>query len=163
MTGPWRPILLEALILLLLGSLIGLSFHHRQLLEVWSGRGVRSAAPAVSVPGTILPEPVALAELRTLLEHGALPVDARSEEQYAEGHLPGAISLPLAALQDEPQAARRLPVGPVLVTYCNGYGCNDSFDLAVLLIQAGFTEVRVFEGGFPVWQEAGLPVVGGAP
>ena len=49
-----------------------------------------------------------------------------------------------------------------LVVYCSGYGCPDSFDLAMRLLAAGYRDVLVFEGGFPAWQDAGLPVMTGA-
>jgi rhodanese-related sulfurtransferase len=48
-----------------------------------------------------------------------------------------------------------------LVIYCNGYGCPDSFDLGLRLIEAGYRDVRVFEGGLPEWRDAGLPVIEG--
>jgi 3-mercaptopyruvate sulfurtransferase SseA len=46
----------------------------------------------------------------------------------------------------------------VLVLYCSGYGCPDSFDLGIILLAEGYRDVRVFEGGFPEWADAGLPV-----
>jgi rhodanese-related sulfurtransferase len=50
-----------------------------------------------------------------------------------------------------------VPEDRPLITYCNGYGCPDSYDLAVLLLEAGYRRVWVFEGGFPAWRDAGLP------
>ncbi len=60
-----------------------------------------------------------------------------------------------------PEFQRTIPAGRTLITFCSGYGCPDSFDLAVLLQQAGYRDVRVFEGGFPQWRDAGLPVEAG--
>lgn len=156
MDRPWRRALLEALLLLLLGSALGLALNHRLLLEVAAGRSGTPASPAVPEPAAY-PEPVALDELRQLLAGGALAIDARVAELYAEGHLPGAFPL-------SPELAQagglgvKLPRDRVLVVYCSGYGCEDSLTVARLLLAAGFREVRVFEGGFPAWQEAGLPV-----
>ena len=163
MSESWRKLLLEAFIILLLGMLVGLSLNYRMLLAILEG-APPPVVPAVAPATTeVLPEPVGRAELRELLAAGALPVDARAPELYAEGHLPGAFSLPLAEAQQGPAAlAGRLPAGRVLVTYCSGYACSDSFDLARLLLQAGHREVRVYEGGFPEWRDAGLPVARGA-
>lgn len=163
MSESWRKLLLEAFVILLLGMLVGLSLNYRRLLAILEGAPPPSARPAVaSTTTTLLPEPVGRAELRELLAAGALPVDARAPELYAEGHLPGAFSLPLAEAQQGAAAlAGRLPSGRVLVTYCSGYACSDSFDLALLLLQAGYREVRVYEGGFPEWRDAGLPLARG--
>jgi rhodanese-related sulfurtransferase len=46
------------------------------------------------------------------------------------------------------------------VTYCSGFGCPDSFDLGMRLIETGYRDVRVFEGGYPEWRDAGLAVAG---
>ena len=159
MLPSWRRTLWEVLILLLLGSAIGLLLNQRLLRNVLSGRVAVPPVVDATAPAS-LPEPVALDEVRQLLAHGALAVDARAEELYAQGHLPGARSLPLAAAQGRPLAGV-LPLGPVLVVYCSGYGCSDSFELALLLLRSGYRAVRVFEGGFPAWREAGLPVVTG--
>ncbi len=118
-------------------------------------------APPHAVPAAAenYPAPALLAEVRTLLAAGALAVDARAPELYGAGHLPGAFSLPLADLDAELSGFRQqVPADRVVVTYCSGYGCPDSFDLALRLVQAGYRRVRVFEGGFPQWQDAGLPV-----
>jgi len=45
-----------------------------------------------------------------------------------------------------------------LMLYCSGFGCPDSFDLGERLLAEGYLDVRVYEGGFPEWRDAGLPV-----
>jgi rhodanese-related sulfurtransferase len=105
---------------------------------------------------------VLLTEVRDLTAVGALPVDARDGALYAEGHLPGAVSLPLAEVDALLESFRQqVAAERTLVLYCNGYGCPDSFDLGLRLIGEGYRDVRVFEGGFPEWRDAGLPVVKG--
>jgi rhodanese-related sulfurtransferase len=152
---------LEALVILALGVLIGLSVNYRLVLDAFSGRieppgqtarqggaGVRQATPV----------PIDLAGVKEELQNGALLVDARIPELFAEGHLPGAVSLPLAEFARRlPTFREHVPEDRPLITYCNGYGCPDSYDLAVLLLEAGYRRVWVFEGGFPAWRDAGLP------
>lgn len=146
---------LEAAALLALGLALGLTFNARLLLTAWTTPPAPPpAAPAVS---PAYPVPVLLADVQALLARGAVAVDARSAEHYAAGHLPGALSLPLEQAAD-PAKLSHLPTGTTLVVYCSGYGCSDSFDLAVALLAAGYTDVRVFEGGYPEWHDAGLPV-----
>jgi rhodanese-related sulfurtransferase len=48
----------------------------------------------------------------------------------------------------------------IIITYCSGFGCPDSFDLGMTLIDVGYLDVLVFEGGFPEWRDAGLPIAG---
>ena len=80
-------------------------------------------------------------------------------DDYRAGHLAGAVALPLGEV-----AARladfklKVPTEQVLVIYCNGFGCPDSFELGVALLAAGYPRVRIFEGGFPEWRDAGRPL-----
>ena len=45
-----------------------------------------------------------------------------------------------------------------MITYCSGRTCEDSHNLARLLSEVGFTDVRVFIDGFPGWEAEGYPV-----
>lgn len=151
-------ILLEAVLIAVLGAAIGLSINHRLVFDAFAGR---LAAPTKTTSETQshLPQPVLLAEVRELASGGALLVDARDGALYADGHLPGALSLPLGEVEAQLVGFRqKVDTGKTLVVYCNGYGCPDSFDLGLRLIKEGYRDVRVFEGGFPEWRDAGLPV-----
>ena len=57
----------------------------------------------------------------------------------------------------------QVPRETVLIAYCSGYGCPDSFDLGARLLAEGYHDVRVYEGGFPEWRDAHLPVEKGTP
>jgi rhodanese-related sulfurtransferase len=164
MNGELRRILLEAAVILALGVVVGLSFNYRLVLDVFSGR-LSPQAPVVADPAVeFYPVPADLQRVQTLLGQGALLVDARAVELYAEGHLQGARSLPLGELPNQLAAFRaQVPLETTLILYCSGYGCPDSFDLGVLLLKEGYRDVQVFEGGFPEWRDAGLPVDKGAP
>ena len=106
--------------------------------------------------------PVLLEELPPAIESGALLIDARSPELYQEGHLPGARSLPLVEAEAFlPDFLQEVPPEKTLILYCSGFGCPDSFDLGLQLIEEGYQDVRVFEGGYPEWRDAGRPVEGG--
>ncbi|NIQ98282.1 MAG: rhodanese-like domain-containing protein, partial [Desulfuromonadales bacterium] len=73
-----------------------------------------------------------------------------------------AVSLPFVDYeQRKAEFFAAVDIHRTLVVYCSGYGCPDSFDLAVRLIEDGYRNVRLFEGGLPEWREAGLPVEGG--
>jgi rhodanese-related sulfurtransferase len=151
-------ILLEAVVILVLGVVLGLSFNYRLVMNAFSGK---MAAPVKteSPVGDRFPHPVEIEEVRRLIDEGAAVVDARARELYLEGHLPSALSLPLGEADPLPDSFRQaVSADSVLVLYCSGYGCPDSFDLGVILLAEGYRDVRVFEGGFPEWTDAGLPV-----
>lgn len=161
-----RRILLEAVVISVLGVVLGLSFHYRLVINAFSGGQAAppSATTGETPPDIRFPVPSELAEVRQLLREGAVPVDARTREIYLEGHLPSARSLPLGEVAAQLDSFRHaVPVDAVIVAYCSGYGCPDSFDLGVRLLAEGYRDVRVFEGGFPEWRDAGLPVEEGKP
>ena len=88
-------------------------------------------------------------------------VDARSPESYARGHVPGAISFPHRTMTAD-SAARLLPAGVPVVTYCDGVHCNASTKAAARLSALGY-EVKEMLGGLEGWRRDGLPVEEGAP
>ncbi len=153
---------LEACVLIAFGTLFGLTLNHQLVMDAFSGRLAPPARQAVQqqMPAA-LPVPVLIGEVRQLMASGALLVDARSPELYATGHIEGAVSLPLVEIDTGlPKFLERVAKDRSIITYCSGFGCPDSFDLGVLLIEAGCRDVRVFEGGLPEWRDAGLPVAG---
>jgi rhodanese-related sulfurtransferase/DNA-binding MarR family transcriptional regulator len=103
-------------------------------------------------------EPVTRAELlRRLKRHDDLVIlDVRPAEEYAAGHLPSAVSVPLAELR---RRLRDLPRDKEIVAYCRGPYCAFAHKAIRVLHQAGFNARRL-EDGLPEWQAAGLPVVG---
>jgi len=86
-------------------------------------------------------------------------VDARSQDNYEEGHVSGAVSLPLGEFDEKIESfLSKHALDQPMVTYCSGRTCEDSHHLARLLLEAGFTDVRVFIDGFPGWEAEGYPV-----
>jgi rhodanese-related sulfurtransferase/biotin operon repressor len=103
-------------------------------------------------------EPVSRKELRRRLREGGVTVlDVRPEDEFALGHLPGALNIPLRALK-----ARLSELNPSqeIVAYCRGPYCVLSYEAVAALRARGF-KVRRLEDGLPEWRAAGLPVVTG--
>lgn len=99
-------------------------------------------------------EPVAREDLLRRLKDGlAVVIDVRPADEFAQGHIPGAISIPLHALK---RRLADLPRRKEIVAYCRGPYCVLSFDAVDALRQRGF-RARRLEEGFPEWKAAGLP------
>ncbi len=107
---------------------------------------------------------VALPEARSAFdEQTTLFLDARSTEDHAKGHVPGALSLPAYEFDDRfPEIADRVEEAERIIVYCDGVECSDSIHVVERLVEYGFSDVRVFEAGWRAWAESGAPVSEGA-
>jgi rhodanese-related sulfurtransferase len=105
---------------------------------------------------------VGLGEFRSAVESkSALILDARPSVFFEQGHVPGALNLARDAFaRDYRQLATVLKPAtdkPIIV-YCAGGDCHDSRLVANALMSLGFSNVRVFTGGWEEWSKARLPV-----
>jgi rhodanese-related sulfurtransferase/predicted transcriptional regulator len=99
-------------------------------------------------------EAVGRAELLARLRRGKVTVlDVRPAEEFAAGHVPGAVNIPLAALR---RRLRELPRGRDVVAYCRGPYCVLAYEAVALLRRSGYAARRL-EDGYPEWRLAGLP------
>lgn len=100
-------------------------------------------------------EEITLAELVERLGRGdVVLVDVRPSEEYAEGHIRGALSIPLDELEDRLDV---LPDDAEIVAYCRGRYCTLS-EKAAEKLKAHDIEIKTLSVGFPEWEEAGFPV-----
>jgi len=94
-------------------------------------------------------------ELFARLTAGEIVVlDVRPAPEYREGHIPGAVSIPLEELEAQ---LSTIPVDRPVVAYCRGPYCMLAVE-AVQLLRARGREAVPLEDGFPEWRLAGLPV-----
>lgn len=100
-------------------------------------------------------EPVPHAELMQRARKGLVTViDVRPPEEFAAGHIPGAINVPLAQIE---HWARSAPKSKQIVAYCRGPYCLMAFEAVAQLRRKGLKAKRLTDG-FPEWKSAGLPV-----
>jgi len=100
-------------------------------------------------------EAVDATELLKRLSDGSVVVlDVRPEEEYRAGHILGAISVPVDALES---AVQTLPRDREIVAYCRGPYCVFS-DEAVAFLRARGYRARRLREGLPDWRSAGMPV-----
>ena len=100
-------------------------------------------------------EPVSRRELVQRLKDGLVTVlDVRPEDEYAAGHLPKAVNIPL---RDLAKRLREIPRNREVVAYCRGPYCVLAFEAVALLRERGF-KVRRLQDGYPEWSAAGLAI-----
>lgn len=81
-------------------------------------------------------------------------LDVRPPEEYAAGHVPGAINIPVHDLE---KRIKELPKRREVIAYCRGPYCLMSFEAVEKLRKKGL-RARRLENGLPEWRAAGLPV-----
>lgn len=134
----------------------------RALLPVALVLGLSSAPPpaiekaTLADPAALTPE-VSTEELRAILAEGRIPVlDVRSTREYAIAHIPGSANLWEKEVE---QIVERYPDRATpLVLYCNGPYCGKSRRVSEQLVKRGYTGVRRYQLGLPVWRALGHTV-----
>jgi rhodanese-related sulfurtransferase/DNA-binding transcriptional ArsR family regulator len=100
-------------------------------------------------------EPIAPVELRRRLDAGDVTLlDVRPADEFAAGHIPGALSVPVAELADR---LRELPKRKEIVAYCRGPYCVLAVTAVELLRQRGYRARRLIES-IPAWRARGYPI-----
>ena len=100
-------------------------------------------------------EPISLKELRKLIRDGGVTViDVRPAAEYEAGHIPGAISIPVAQLK---RRLVEIPKKKDVIAYCRGPYCVYSVEAVEVLRKHGYQARRTDEG-FPDWKAEGWPI-----
>jgi rhodanese-related sulfurtransferase len=125
---------------------------------VWNAASGRGFALGGSVLVQAGDEIVKAPDARTLLDRGAVFLDARPRDFWKMSRIPGALPLP----EDEfdlafAEAEQRLRRASGIVVYCSGFGCEASHIVARKLRERGFI-AAILDEGLPAWQDAGLPI-----
>jgi rhodanese-related sulfurtransferase/predicted transcriptional regulator len=153
---------------LITGRRHGTSVHYRlagpEVFELW--RALRSLAASRLAEVERLAtaylgardelEPVTREELARRLQDGddLVVLDVRPAAEYAAGHLPGAVSIPVGELR---RRLAELAGDREIVAYCRGPYCAFAHEAVAVLREDGFSARRL-EDGFPEWRAAGLAV-----
>ncbi len=95
--------------------------------------------------------------LKRAREGAVTVLDVRPRAEFRAGHIPGAVSIPLADLR---RRLKSLPHDQEIVAYCRGPYCVLAVKAVALLRKKGFKAIRL-EDGVPDWQARGLPVAVG--
>ncbi|HUU37842.1 MAG TPA: rhodanese-like domain-containing protein [Candidatus Desulfaltia sp.] len=161
----------EILLIIILSCLLGVAVNISLLRRFVAGEFRQSFVDEREYAGIRF---ISLAEAEDLFARkiqtgeGAVFIDSRSRQDFAAGHIPGALNVPVGELKNERKtpsgealsAALSFPVDQVLVVYCEGGDCQTSVALATLIHERGFTDIRILSGGWEEWVAAGLPEEG---
>jgi rhodanese-related sulfurtransferase len=152
----FKQALREAGILTLVAGALGLVYTS----ATEKGMFARTGQPKTADRGTIpAPSMISLDTARTSFESGAAVfVDARHDFDYNLGHIKGALSLPLKDYDQKKGILGGIAKDRLLIVYCDGAECNSSIELSVKLMKTGFSDVKIFFGGWREWVDARLPV-----
>ncbi len=147
-------------------------FFNRSVLSLLSAvalffnSSIFAAETPNSLNGAILVDAV---KAKSLIDAGTRVIDARVANEYAEGHIKGAISVPYKeksakatdfdATQDSFDLSK-LPAdkNTAMVFYCNGAECWKGYKAATAAIKAGYKTVYWLRLGLPEWKAKGFPV-----
>ncbi len=168
----------QAVVLLVLASVIGLAAnayrnaHNRipitgYVVPVGRVESGPATGPALSSAAADDPnkfQEVTLAEAYAIFnDPGARPeigqyvfVDARNEQHYGEGHIPGAVHCdPWHLEEGEATLMSRVPGAEKIIVYCTGGTCEDSWHMCKRLIEFSIPKDRIylFRGGWEEWYE----------
>lgn len=159
---------LEAGLIVLFGTLLGLAYNafssrginliRRDRLLAYSSDTTRHNVSSASARPILID----IDEAYKLFQEGsALFIDARHDDEFKEGHIKGALCLPLKKLESNPDLVHGIAKDRLIVTYCNGTECEQSLDLGESLAAMGFSNVKVFFAGWIDWQQRHFPTESG--
>lgn len=125
------------------------------LFDVSSARSSPSHSSSLSSPSSAAIIPIESA--KALFDGGnALFIDSRHAYDFDLGHISGAMNIPL---KEGAEAVKGLTIDKArtIVVYCDGVECNSSLEVGAAFVSNGYTDVRIFFGGWQSWRSAGYP------
>jgi rhodanese-related sulfurtransferase len=152
-----RKNLWQMLALIAASTLIGLGINFFAAIPLPLFRSL--PAEKATAPFASLGEVDADFIVRIQAGSGTVLLDARPAAAYEQGHIPGAVSLPLGNFAESYAALEsRLRQAGLLVVYCSDPTCGDSPELARLLWNQGLKSILLYRGGMEDWSEKGHDV-----
>ncbi|MHB9014338.1 MAG: ArsR/SmtB family transcription factor [Ignavibacteriaceae bacterium] len=100
-------------------------------------------------------EPISMKELQSKIKKNEITIiDVRPKEEYINGHLPGAVSVPMSELKSK---IKNLPAGKEIIAYCRGKYCVMAPEAAKILTGKGF-KTTIMQDDVNSWRFAGLKI-----
>jgi len=142
----------EVLIVLGLAIALGFLFTFITKQGFFSTRSSKSFAPSSL-------EILSIAKTKEFFDaKDALFIDSRHAFEYKLGHIQGAVNIALSEYESNRTRLDTIPKSTLLIIYCDGAECNSSIELGVKFMESGFSNVKIFFGGWQEWKNGNLPI-----
>lgn len=168
----------EAFLIILIGGFVGMAANllnpngikissERPPIEYADDSVLAEDLPPVQINGanqddfapdseTAGPVVISMAQMKKLFaQKQAVLLDARSKNEYEQGHIPGAINIPYESMEDYMAKIDSLHEDKWLVCFCDGPPCDLGELLANELFGMGFPKVAIFQDGMNEWNKQG--------
>jgi rhodanese-related sulfurtransferase len=166
--GCGRMLLVNAAFVLL-GACVGISLNRAfvagpqgSVFSYSNNGGKLEFKPVKAAEGKVIDKPaeVRLSEVREIIASKSMvPIDGRSEADYEHGHLPGAYSLSVANFDKRfPDFSALYSKDGAYLIYCGSGQCSLSKQLASLLQEKGYRQLKLYSAGYNDWFLSGNPV-----
>jgi rhodanese-related sulfurtransferase len=127
--------------------------------------GAHQAGPGVAAAETSTVgafRVITLGQMKRAVEEGkGMLFDARTPDEFAAGHVPGAQNLYAMAPEAWVDRIAEVPRDTLVIIYCSNPHCPFGKSLAEFLGSFGFTNMLLFDDGWDAWSGAGLPAAAG--
>lgn len=154
-SGFLKFILRDSVVLVFFAAAIGFCYNYLSS----SGIALSSSFPRKRSEPAVREAPqVDVKEAFSLFSGGAVFLDAREPDEYYVGHIYGSKNVPYEELEDYLAILDSLPRDTIVITYCDGQGCELSINLSRELLKRGFQRVYTFYDGWREWIKLGYPV-----
>lgn len=112
--------------------------------------------------GFYQPVNIPLETAKQLFDDGVLFVDGRPPEEFQGGHIKGAINIDYKTFKDKSKdekirELKNLKQDLLIVSYCGSDSCEISIDNAYEIAKAGYSDVKIYLGGYKEWNKLGYP------
>jgi rhodanese-related sulfurtransferase len=95
---------------------------------------------------------------RLLVQHRGVLLDARSEEDFAKGHIRGAKNIFALEVEKYFEQLVAIPRDTLVIIYCNNAECHLGRQLAEFMETISFTKLYLYDDGWDGWVAAQMPV-----
>ena len=159
-TSQWWHISRGAISIIIFASLIGIVVNLTFVVKVLRGEKTFRAEQRIEdiINKTGLTSITLSEAKRAFDENSVVFVDSRNGDEFAEGHISGAVNIPWEEFEiRSSELLVHIPEHIPLITYCGG-SCESSAELAEALVEMGYTEISILLNGWQLWIEADYPV-----
>lgn len=123
----------------------------------------KTEAKQLTKEGFVKPVNIPVATAKELFDKGVIFIDGRDAHEFVTGHIKGAINIPyhdfMTKSKEEKLAIMKdIGLDKTIVSYCGGGECEISIDNAYEMAKAGYTDVKIYLGGYMEWEKLNYPV-----